>query len=150
MIFRKISEKDSNRIYEIKLSIFPQGEYQTKEENEIHCKSGNGICGLIDDKIVGFLMYHLYPHEITEKDVLTITSFGVDKEFSNKGIGSDLFARAVFILKEYNIYLHVRKSNFIAQKIYDKYGFKKVMEIENYYSWTSVNEDGIYLEKIKS
>ena len=149
MNFRKINGQDSDRIYQIKLSIFPQGEYQSKEENEIHCKSGNGICCLTNGKIVGFLMYHLYPHEVTGKDVLTITSFGVDKEYSNQGVGGNIFARAVFILKEYNIYLHVRKSNFIAQKIYEKHVFKKVMEIKDYYSWTSINEDGIYLEKIK-
>ena len=148
MHFRKICQKDSDEIYNLKKEIFPQGEYQSESENKKHCESENGICCLNDkNKIIGFFMFFYYPHEITEKLVLTITTFGIKKENRNKGVGKELFLRGIFILKKYDLYLHVRKSNLYAINMYKSVGFEEIFKIKNYYSWTSENEDALYFEK---
>lgn len=93
-----------------------------------------------DDHFVAFLSF-LYIY-----DRLEIEDFMVLDEYRNKGIGS--------ILMEYflqysvnnsvkNITLEVRSDNYIAIKLYKKYGFVEKAIRKNYYS----NVDGILMEK---
>ena len=65
-----------------------------------------------------------------------IVSFAVKKEFRNRGIGTKLLSTAIERCKsrgKRRILLEVRVSNYIAQHLYKKMGFRIVDTIPNYY-----------------
>lgn len=65
-----------------------------------------------------------------------ITSIAVREKHRRKGIGELLLGRVIDMAIEMNaemVTLEVRASNTSAQKLYEKYGFKKVGERRRYY-----------------
>lgn len=70
-----------------------------------------------------------------------IYSFCVKKELQGNGYGKKLL---ILVLKKNKpLTLHVRESNIVAKKLYESVGFKFVSLIKDFYTWTSVNENGI-------
>jgi len=82
------------------------------------------------------------------KEEAHITNLAVDPEYRNRGIGSKFLG---FLLeKAKNLgakaaTLEVRTSNKIGQRLYEKWGFKKVGVRKGYYAY--VGEDAIVMEK---
>jgi ribosomal protein S18 acetylase RimI-like enzyme len=68
-----------------------------------------------------------------------ICMFCIDRQFQNKGYGFILLSTLREIYK--SLYLHVRVSNTNAIKLYEKVGFKKIEEKENFYEYTGNNEN---------
>ena len=71
----------------------------------------------------------------------------VDKNFRNKGYAMELLSFSENHLKKENIekiFLEVRKSNVVAQKLYQKIGFNAISQRKEYYS---DNEDAIVMAK---
>ena len=67
----------------------------------------------------------------------TILNIGVVKEYQNKKIGSAILQKSIeeitmVGMKEVN--LIVQENNYIAKKLYKKYGFYEYRKIENYYT----------------
>lgn len=66
-----------------------------------------------------------------------ITNVAVLPKYRRLGIGGQLIARMIKAASELNLdllTLEVRKSNRIAQSLYEKYGFKIIGERKRYYS----------------
>jgi ribosomal-protein-alanine N-acetyltransferase len=66
-----------------------------------------------------------------------ITEIAVREEFRGRGIGELLLIGSVRVAMEHGstvLTLEARVSNFIAQRLYEKYGFKEVGIRKNYYS----------------
>lgn len=83
------------------------------------------------NEIIGYIaMSHII-------DTMDIISIVIKKDYQRKGLASYLlnyvidFARQIKIT---NILLEVRTSNKLAQKLYEKYGFKVINKRKNYYS----------------
>lgn len=75
-----------------------------------------------------------------------ITTIGVRSDYRRQGIGELLLLACFDIAYEYRadeVTLEVRKSNFVAQNLYIKYGFKAVGVRKRYYS--DNNEDAIIM-----
>ena len=75
----------------------------------------------------------------------TILSIGVVKEYQNKKIGSALLQKSIeeiTIVGMKEINLIVQDSNFIAKKLYKKFGFYEYRKIENYYT-TLEEKEGV-------
>jgi len=94
----------------------------------------------IGNKIVGYVV-------TMDLDQLRgkIVSLAVRKEFRGIGIGEHLMRRAIERLREKGkkeIALEVRVSNRVAQRLYEKLGFRIVETIPNYYS---DGEDAYYM-----
>lgn len=77
-----------------------------------------------------------------------ITNIAVHKDYRGLGAGNLLLESLINICKEIGIIkmtLEVRKSNYIAQSLYKKYGFKEFGVRPGYYS--DNNEDAIIMWK---
>lgn len=75
-----------------------------------------------------------------------ITNIAVHPEYRRMGIGSALMSRLIEIARAEGVEsmtLEVRKSNFAAQKLYQKYGFKASGIRKGYYA----GEDAIIMWK---
>ena len=95
-----------------------------------------------DEKIVGYAgMWHV----VTEGQ---ITNVAVLEEYRGQKVGSLLMEALIKTAEEkemIGITLEVKISNYIAQKLYSKYGFKPEGFRKNYYKDT--NEDAVVMWK---
>lgn len=89
-----------------------------------------------DNSIIGFLNYSII-YERAELNYIF-----VKESHRNKKVASKLLNNMINNCKSCdNITLEVRKSNYVAIKLYTNYGFKEVAIRKNYYN----NEDGILM-----
>lgn len=97
---------------------------------------------VVDGKIVGYAgMWHV----VNEGQ---ITNVAVLPEYRRYGIGNAMMEEFIKIAQDYEmigITLEVKISNFPAQKLYTKFGFKPEGFRKNYYKDT--NEDAIIMWK---
>jgi len=82
------------------------------------------------------------------KDEAHITNFAVRREYRNRGIGTEFLG--ILLEKAKNLgakmaTLEVRASNMAGQRLYEKWGFRKVRVRKGYYAYTG--EDAIVMEK---
>jgi len=66
-----------------------------------------------------------------------ITNVAVHPEFRNNGVGSGLITELLNIAKEQGINaltLEVRRSNIVAQRLYEKFGFREAGVRKRYYA----------------
>jgi ribosomal-protein-alanine N-acetyltransferase len=77
-----------------------------------------------------------------------ITNIAITEKFRRKGYGSKLLKFVEKIAASYKIEkisLEVRRSNYIAQDMYRKYGYKVIRFLKNYYQ--EEKEDALVMEK---
>jgi ribosomal-protein-alanine N-acetyltransferase len=79
--------------------------------------------------------------------IVHITSVAVMPKHRNKGLGRALVEHVVGAVSGVPVSLHVRKSNLIAQKIYEKVGFVVKNTVANYYT---DGEDAYFMLRIAS
>ena len=92
--------------------------------------------------IVGYIMNNPERKEID--------SIAVHPEHRRRGIGSILLKKSYEYFKkkgEDEIFIHVRKSNKIAQAFYEHHGFVNKRTIPDYYIAAGKVEDGIEMKK---
>lgn len=89
-----------------------------------------------DNDIIGYLYYSdIYDRaEINQIEIL--------ENHRNCGKGSLLLQKMIDIVEK-NITLEVKKDNYCAIKLYEKFGFKKIAIRKQYYQ----NTDGILMER---
>lgn len=138
----EMTETDTAEIAEIEKECFssPWSENALKEEltNEnaffLAAKAFGEVCGYIGTNII--------------LDECYIANVAVKKEHRRKGIASLLITKAIEKAKEKNcsfISLEVRKSNFPAIALYEKFGFKVCGERKNFY--TDPDENALIMTK---
>jgi len=77
-----------------------------------------------------------------------ITNIAITKKLRRKGYGEKLLKfvdKMAITYKIKKISLEVRKSNYIAQNMYEKYGYKVIKVWKNYYR--KEKEDALVMEK---
>ena len=108
--------------------------------NEVHNPSAYYVVARVDSRIIGYAGLWLI------MDEAHITTIGVAPELRGQKIGESIL---IHILDEAihrgarRVTLEVRKSNLIAQRLYDKYGFHTVAVRKAYY--TNNNEDALVM-----
>lgn len=88
---------------------------------------------LLDNQVVGYLTYK------DNNEAYDIIQIGVDPNFQRQGIATKLMDK----INDKPIVLEVNANNTKAISLYYKLGFKKVVDLPNYYK----NEDGIRMIK---
>jgi len=130
VVIREYSTKDFKDIMEIEREAF-------SPRNPVYdiyiyvTYSSDLLVADIGGKVVGYVAIMDIDRENSK-----IVSLAVKKEFRRRGIGTKLLSTAIERCKERNkkkILLEVRVSNYIAQKLYKKMGFRIVDVIPNYY-----------------
>jgi ribosomal-protein-alanine N-acetyltransferase len=127
----KCSFKDLRKVYEVELESFDH-PYPFSVFLNFLLKEPNGfLIAKMNDQIVGYVI------GVTEKNIGTIVSIAVKKDYRRKGIGKKLLDYIIeyFKLKNISIInLQVRIDNYEAISFYENNGFKKVKILKNYYS----------------
>ena len=86
----------------------------------------------ISNKIVGFIIVIQ-----DREDRINLINLLIRKQYQNKGYGSRLLKYTLTKIKEMNnieiIVLNVNSKNKVAIWLYQKFGFRIVQQIENYY-----------------
>ncbi|MEM2178692.1 MAG: ribosomal protein S18-alanine N-acetyltransferase [Candidatus Methanomethylicaceae archaeon] len=127
----KCSFKDLRKVYEIELESF-DNPYPFPIFVGYLIKYSDGfLIAKINDHIVGYII------GIIEKNIGTIVSIAVKKDYRKKGIGKKLLDSIIEYFKSRNVSLvnlQVRIDNYEAISFYEKNGFKKIKVLKNYYS----------------
>jgi ribosomal-protein-alanine N-acetyltransferase len=127
----RCSFKDLRKVYEVELESFDH-PYPFPVFLNFLLREPNGfLIAKMNDQIVGYIV------GVTEKDIGTIDSIAVKKDYRRKSIGKKLLDSIIeyFKLKNISIInLQVRIDNYEAISFYEKNGFKKVKVLKNYYS----------------
>jgi len=142
---KKASIEHLDRLYEIEMKCF-ETEAFTKQQIAYLITDSNSVTLVSRAKgeIVGFIIGKTYmDKKPATGQILTID---VSPKHRRKGIGQRLLHEIEKTLKDKGVkicYLEVRENNFVALSLYQKFGYKRVGRLENYYG----NAHGIRLRK---
>ena len=112
---------------------FKDSSALSKRAFSYHLKKNIIFKVIIEEKIVAYILW------LKRKNFYRLYSFAILKEFQGKGIGKALLEHNLNILNKDIFELEVRVSNVNAIKLYEKFGFKKVKILNEFYD----DEDGI-------
>jgi len=135
MNIKMVSTKDLDEIFKLESNTFKKDAF-----------SKNSILNLIinntfffklinkdnSNEIVGFIIVSQ-----DQEDRVNLINLLISKQYQNKGYGSHLLKYTLYKIQEMNnievIVLNVNSKNKVAIWLYQKFGFRIVQKIENYY-----------------
>ncbi len=127
----KIKNWDKEEIKEISSLICRNfSSYKQSMDKEYSNPLISGKIAVLNDKIVGFILYQT----LTEEAEIHLVV--VENEFRKLGIGKALIVNTLAEMRKNGIkylFLEVSESNSLAIKLYEKLGFKQIGIRENYY-----------------
>lgn len=138
---RLMQPEDTAAVYEIEKQVTYEAWSQKLFED---CIRVGYSCFVIEDKkqVVGFGIISVAAGEAH------LLNLAIDPKFHGKGHGKKMLKKLMLEAKRLRadmIYLEVRKSNVIAQKLYEKFNFKEIGERKDYYPVKDGREDAIVL-----
>lgn len=125
----EMTSSDIEGIASIEKECFSEPWSEQSLKAELKNKNAHFFVAQDKGKILGYVGAHCYSGECY------ISNVAVFKEFQNQKIGSMLLKNLIDFMKnkcEF-ISLEVRKSNLLAIKLYEKFGFKKVGVRKDFY-----------------
>lgn len=140
---RKVIKTDIEALAELERMCFStpwsQQSFSEEIDNDLACF----FVATVSGQVVGYVGF------LQVVDEADITNIAVNPNFRRCKIGSKLMDRLIETAVEKGlkkINLEVRKSNFAAQNLYDKFGFLPVGERKNFYR--KPTEDAIIMTKM--
>jgi [ribosomal protein S18]-alanine N-acetyltransferase len=143
---RLMTVDDIYEVYQVEIASFPKPWTKDAFKEELTTNHlANYIVLEVDEKIVGYGgFWSIF-------DEAHITNIAIDPAFRGKKLGEFLVKDLIDLAKELGakmMTLEVRKSNFVAQHLYKKFGFVEKGIRKNYYSdnedalimWVDVND----------
>lgn len=130
MIFEKATIDGIDEMLEIEEKSFISHWNKQTFIDEFSADNGYYIVAKLDGKIVGYSGFRFV------LDEGHITTLAVHPDYRGRGIGTSLVSKLIESAKNKNIkrlFLEVRESNKVAQKIYKKLGFKVIDRRREYY-----------------
>ncbi|MFH2106851.1 MAG: GNAT family N-acetyltransferase [Candidatus Micrarchaeota archaeon] len=110
MEIRIISETEILDVLKLIAKLFPKAYPVLKENDQIYV-------AIEGEKIIGFL------HMTEKEDKILLNGIGIVEEYRGKHVGTKLMGHLIDEAKDRPIYLKVTEKNFIAQALYEKFGF---------------------------
>ncbi|RXJ67739.1 GNAT family N-acetyltransferase [Halarcobacter ebronensis] len=137
MKIEKATKSDVKTLFEIEKNVF-LGDSMALDLSSFyyHVKKNNLYKVVIENKIAGYILW------LNRKHFYRLYSLAILDEFRGLGIASKLLEFSLEKLKDKNMQLEVRKSNFKAIKLYEKFGYKVAKELRDYYE----DEDGLLMK----
>ena len=130
ILFRNMETGDIPDVLEIERQLFSD---PWSEENFMFdlCENERSFSFVAEQngEVIGYILgWYIEPE-------LHIGNIAVKKSAQSNGVGSFLVSQMLNSVNGYEVvYLEVRESNQIAQKMYQKFGFKSVYSRKSYYN----------------
>jgi len=125
---------DINELFFIEKELFyDDSSSLSKSSFSYHLKKNIIYKIEIDKKIVAYILW------LKRKSYYRLYSFAILKEYQGKGLGKSLLEFSLNSLNKDVFELEVRTSNTNAIKLYEKFGFKRMKILKDFYD----DEDGI-------
>lgn len=108
---------------------YPWSERFFRQEMQVEC--ARSFLAESEGRIAGYILFWLLPGEID------IHNIAVHKDFRRRGLGRSLLENVIVEARSRassRITLEVRKSNMVAQKLYESVGFEFSGVRKGYYS----------------
>ncbi len=129
----ELKEEDISGIAEIETSLF-KNQAWSLEQIRSELERPENLVIVVKDDFLGVIGYIIIKVLLDEAEILR---FGVKKENQGKGIGKGLLMVALDELRRRGVkkvFLEVSADSIKAQRLYEKFGFKKIGERKDYYS----------------
>jgi len=133
LLIRKCNFNDIKKIHELSNTIIKTKFSLGRFKRILNRFPELCFVAITKEEIIGFIVATL--NENNKKGI--IFAMGVDVRFRKMGIGSNLLNKLLSVLKNKKVStvgLHVRESNTNAIKFYEHIGFKKIKQVNNFYS----------------
>lgn len=131
MKIRKARPKDTDRIFNIEQSCFPDSAFSHRSI-AYHVKRNLVLCAEVDGIIIGYII--LSP--LMKSKRRRIYSIGVDPAHREKKAGYNLMLAIEYKSGAKEIILEVDETNHPAIRLYEKMGYQQFGRYENYYGRT--------------
>ena len=140
MYCRMAQLHDLDIIFKIEKNIFKEPWTKESIHDELNrSKNKLNIVAEIDGKIIGYFFSHFFGNEVH------ILNFVIDTPFQHKGFGKIFLNKIINQhLKDANVFLEVKRTNFPAVNLYLSFGFQEINIRKEYYS---DGEDAIEMVK---
>jgi ribosomal-protein-alanine N-acetyltransferase len=143
---RRMKREDLLEVMEIELKSFSnpwtmaafKGEIDNYPISQAYVIAGKNLSG-----IIGYITYWQIQKEVQ------ISNFALHPDYRRQGIGESILRRVIDKVKEQGavfVFLEVRPSNFSANSLYAKLGFKTLGTRKNYYH--DPDEDALIMGKM--
>lgn len=133
---RQINEKYTDIIHQLNAEIFGEDITYDRDYIKQYCDAKRGFVAVDSNTNngIGYILFGTtYTMELN-KNVFTIISIGVKKEYRKKGIARKLIKLVHHLYSDRDIYLHVKVNNKNAQCLYISEGYKIIKLMNNYYT----------------
>lgn len=133
-IIRPMEERDLPEVLAIERVSFPNPWHESTFRGEIQNKSISFPLVMVhepDDQVVGYIIFWKIGEEVQ------VNNIAIHPDFRRRGLGEFLLRKVISWVKKEGaqfITLEVRPSNFAAQALYRKLGFKTIGLRRFYYS----------------
>ncbi len=136
MIISKASRSDIKKLFEIENKVFENDCMAMKLPSFYYHVKKNFLYKVeVDGKIAGYILW------LNRKSFYRLYSLAILQDYRKLGLASKLLDFSLEKLRDKNLQLEVRESNEKAISLYEKYGFKKVKTLKDYYE----NENGVLM-----
>jgi ribosomal-protein-alanine N-acetyltransferase len=127
---RMAQPNDLDIIFKIEQQIFKQPWTKKSIQNELNrSKNKLNIIAEIDGRIIGYFFSHFFGREAH------ILNLVIDIPFQHKGLGKIFLNKIINqYLKEADVFLEVKRTNFPAINLYLSFGFEEINIRKEYYS----------------
>ena len=130
MRIRKANLSDLNLIHQIENRVFSDSWSKDSIKQEL-IKPSNAliIISEINGKVMGYFFAHIF------KDEVHILNIAIDVPFQHQGLGKQLLDKIMKkYLKEADVFLEVKRTNFPAINLYLAFGFEEIDIRQGYYT----------------
>ena len=130
MKIRKANLSDLSLIHQIEKRVFSDSWTKELIKQEL-IKPSNAliIISEINGKVMGYFFSHIF------KDEVHILNIAIDIPFQHQGLGKQLLDKIMKkYLKEADVFLEVKRTNFPAINLYLSFGFEEIDIRQGYYT----------------
>ncbi len=130
-IIRHVKTNDFNQLAELSEICFPGDEVPLIIQSLFEIEHFYVLEKQKPKEIIGFVIFGVFSIKTAHLMILA-----VHPDYQRKGFGSQLLEKTIATIKLTpikSIRLEVKTTNLPAIKFYEKYGFKKITTIKNYY-----------------
>ncbi len=130
MKIRKANLSDLSLIHQIEKRVFSDSWTKELIKQEL-IKPSNAliIISEINGKVMGYFFSHIF------KDEVHILNIAIDIPFQHQGLGKQLLDKIMKkYLKEADVFLEVKRTNFPAINLYLAFGFEEIDIRRGYYT----------------